>query len=30
AGRFGFTLSYPRGNTYGFIYEPWHWCYQLS
>ena len=28
AGRFGFTLSYPRGNALGFIYEPWHWCYQ--
>lgn len=28
AGRFGFVLSYPRGNELGFIYEPWHWCYQ--
>jgi D-alanyl-D-alanine carboxypeptidase len=28
AGRFGFTLSYPQENTTGFIYEPWHWCYQ--
>lgn len=28
AGRFGYTLSYPRGNDLGFIYEPWHWCYQ--
>lgn len=28
AGRFGFTLSYPRGNALGFIYEPWHWCFQ--
>lgn len=27
AGRFGFTLSYPRGNALGFIYEPWHWCF---
>jgi D-alanyl-D-alanine carboxypeptidase len=26
--RFGFTLSYPRDNALGFIYEPWHWCYQ--
>lgn len=25
AGRFGFTLSYPRGNRDGFLYEPWHW-----
>lgn len=28
AGRFGFTLSYPRGNDLGFIYEPWHWFYR--
>jgi len=28
AGRFGFFLSYPRGNSIGFIYEPWHWRYQ--
>lgn len=28
AGRFDFTLSYPRGNPLGFIYEPWHWCHQ--
>ena len=27
AGRFGFSLSYPRGNALGFIYEPWHWFY---
>lgn len=27
AGRFGFYLSYPRGNSSGFIYEPWHWCF---
>lgn len=26
AGSFGFRLSYPRGNAYGFDYEPWHWC----
>lgn len=30
AGRFGFTLSYPRDNALGFIYEPWHWCFQPS
>lgn len=24
AHRFGFTLSYPKGNAY-YIYEPWHW-----
>lgn len=28
AGRFGFTLSYPRDNPLGFIYEPWHWCFR--
>lgn len=28
ANRFGFYLSYPRGNSLGFIYEPWHWCYR--
>ncbi|MEK8088650.1 M15 family metallopeptidase [Thermithiobacillus plumbiphilus] len=27
AGSFGFTLSYPRGNKYGYVFEPWHWCY---
>lgn len=24
---FGFRMSYPRGNPYGFVYEPWHWCW---
>lgn len=28
AGRFGFTLSYPRGNPHGIAFEPWHWCRQ--
>lgn len=28
AGRFGFTLSYPRDNALGFIYEPWHWFFR--
>jgi D-alanyl-D-alanine carboxypeptidase len=27
AGSFGFSLSYPRGNDFGFIYEPWHWAH---
>lgn len=27
ATRFGFRLSYPRNNTHGIIYEPWHWFY---
>lgn len=25
AERFGFELSYPRNNTRGINYEPWHW-----
>lgn len=24
---FGFRMSYPRGNSSGYRYEPWHWCY---
>ena len=27
ARRFGFMLSYPRGNPHGIAYEPWHWCW---
>ncbi len=27
AGKFGFRLSYPRGNRHGVAYEPWHWYY---
>ena len=26
AGEFGFSMTYPRGNEYGFVYEPWHWA----
>ncbi len=25
AATFGFSMSYPRGNRQGFVYEPWHW-----
>lgn len=25
--RFGFALSYPRGNPHAIAYEPWHWCW---
>jgi D-alanyl-D-alanine carboxypeptidase len=25
AERFGFEMSYPRGNPSGIVYEPWHW-----
>lgn len=28
AGSHGFYLSYPPGNPYGIIFEPWHWCYR--
>ena len=28
AARFGFVLSYPAGNRYGYDYEPWHWCFR--
>jgi D-alanyl-D-alanine carboxypeptidase len=30
AARFGFVLSFPRGNRYGYQYEPWHWCHQAA
>ena len=26
AARFGFSMTYPRDNPAGFIYEPWHWA----
>lgn len=26
--QFGFSLSYPRNNAFGVIYEPWHWCFK--
>ena len=28
AGSFGFSLSFPRGNHYGYVFEPWHWCHE--
>lgn len=30
ARRFSFRLSFPRGNPYGVIYEPWHWAWTGS
>ena len=27
AGEYGFTMSYPRDNPHGIVYEPWHWRY---
>ena len=26
AGKFGFSMSYPRDNPFGIVYEPWHWA----
>ncbi len=26
----GFSMSYPRDNPHGIVYEPWHWCWQRS
>jgi zinc D-Ala-D-Ala carboxypeptidase len=28
AHEFGFSLSFPRGNRFGYAYEPWHWFYE--
>ena len=28
AADFSFFLSYPRGSTAGYAFEPWHWCYR--
>ncbi len=25
AGGYGFSMSYPRDNPHGIVYEPWHW-----
>ncbi|MEO7013416.1 MAG: M15 family metallopeptidase [Dokdonella sp.] len=30
AARYGFSLSYPRGNAHGIAYEPWHWCWRRA
>lgn len=30
AGKHGFVLSFPQGNSQGVMYEPWHWRYQGS
>lgn len=27
AAEFGYSLSYPIGNRFGYQYEPWHWCF---
>lgn len=28
AGRFGFSMTYGRENPFGYLYEPWHWCFR--
>ena len=28
ANRYGFYLSYPKGNKKGIMYEPWHWTFR--
>jgi len=28
AATYGFSLSFPQHNPQGYIYEPWHWCWQ--
>ena len=30
AEKFGFSMSYPRDNSAGFAYEPWHWCFKST
>jgi zinc D-Ala-D-Ala carboxypeptidase len=30
AERFGFELSFPRNNSQGIFYEPWHWAWHGS
>lgn len=27
AATFGFSMTYPRDNSFGFVYEPWHWAH---
>jgi D-alanyl-D-alanine carboxypeptidase len=28
AAGFGFSMSFPKANSMGVLYEPWHWCYR--
>jgi D-alanyl-D-alanine carboxypeptidase len=30
AAAHGFTMSYPRDNPHGIVYEPWHWRYRSA
>jgi D-alanyl-D-alanine carboxypeptidase len=28
AARYGYFMSFPRGNRHGYSYEPWHWLFR--
>lgn len=30
AAGFGFSLTYPRDNPWGFVHEPWHWALETT
>ncbi len=30
AAEFGFSMSYPRDNPHGIVYEPWHWRFAAT
>ena len=30
AKSYGFTMTYEKGNVYGYLYEPWHWVWTES
>ena len=30
AAQFGFFMTFPAGNSFGIIYEPWHWALRQS
>lgn len=30
AAGFGFVMSFGRDNASGYLYEPWHWCWQCA
>ncbi len=30
AANFGFSMTYPRDNPFGLIYEPWHWAVEID
>lgn len=30
AARYRFSMSFAPDNRFGYQYEPWHWCYQLT